>query len=138
MVFHLLDVYDKTGRWAGLPGSSKRARQLQWGFYAVGNVDDVVIDIFLMNMGWAPKNEGYLERNMTFFKDRVIPTVERGLGDKLYLDGDELTAADFFVGYTLGLAHRIGLLDHSEKLKAYAERIVSRAAYKEATTSPNA
>lgn len=36
----------------------------------------------------------------------VFDTIQAGLGDKPYMDGDELTVADFFIGYILALALR--------------------------------
>lgn len=64
---------------------------------------------------------------------RVLALPERVLGDSEYLLGHEFTAADIAMGYTVGTARLLGILDASPNLVAYLGRLTSRPAFQRAT-----
>lgn len=58
--------------------------------------------------------------------------IENFLGDKPFLLGDKLQAADFGTTYIVSMADRLGELSEFPKLKAYLERNMARAAFQSA------
>jgi glutathione S-transferase len=64
---------------------------------------------------------------------RVLALPERVLGDSEYLLGHEFTAADIAMGYTIGTARLLGILDASPNLVAYLGRLTARPAFQRAT-----
>jgi glutathione S-transferase len=60
----------------------------------------------------------------------VEPVVVKHLGDNKYLQGNEFTATDFFLGYTLSFIAHNGILKKSDKkIVDYYERISTRNAF---------
>jgi glutathione S-transferase len=56
--------------------------------------------------------------------------LQRELGEKTYLLGDEFSAADVMMGFTLAAASIVGVLgDQHQPLKDYLERLMSRPAF---------
>jgi glutathione S-transferase len=59
--------------------------------------------------------------------------LERGIGENPYLVGDEFTAADVMMGFTLVASRLIGVLDgRYPRLNAYLERLQGRPAFQKA------
>jgi glutathione S-transferase len=59
---------------------------------------------------------------------KTLEVLERELGDRPYLLGDEFTAADIMMAYGLQWAEHFGLLGERPRLAAYFRRIVARPA----------
>jgi glutathione S-transferase len=64
---------------------------------------------------------------------RVLALPERVLAGSDYLLGSEFTAADIAMGYTIGTARLLGVLDASPNLVAYLGRLTARPAFQRAT-----
>lgn len=63
-----------------------------------------------------------------------LDVLDKDLSDKNYLVGEEFTAADIIVGYTLFACHLFGIMpDSFASLNAYYERLASRPAFQKAT-----
>ena len=64
----------------------------------------------------------------------TLAVAERALAGKPYLLGDEFSAADVMLGFTLEAAKVLGVLDASlPNLSAYLERLEARPAFRRAT-----
>jgi len=55
--------------------------------------------------------------------------VDQALKDRSYLLGEEFTAADVMMGYSVMIAQRYASIDGLPNLNAYWERLSSRPAY---------
>jgi glutathione S-transferase len=64
---------------------------------------------------------------------RVLSVPERALVESDYLLGQEFSAADIAMGYTVGTAKLLGILGDSPNLTAYLERLSVRPAFRRAT-----
>jgi len=69
---------------------------------------------------------------------RVLAVPERVLGESAYLMGDDFTAADIAMGYTVGTAKLLGLLEALPNLDTYFARLAGRAAFRRATAPRDA
>jgi glutathione S-transferase len=63
----------------------------------------------------------------------VLAVPERALVGSDYLLGEEFSAADIAMGYTVGTAMLLGILDDSPNLTAYLSRLAARPAFQRAT-----
>lgn len=61
--------------------------------------------------------------------DLMIETLEKGLGEKAWILGDEFTAADVMLGSSTVFLRAFEMLPDSETLGAYADRCLARPAY---------
>lgn len=64
---------------------------------------------------------------------RILAVPERILSDSKYLLGDEFTAADIAMGYTIGTAKLLGVLETYPNLNAFFGRVARRPAFQRAT-----
>jgi len=68
--------------------------------------------------------------------DAALEFVEKALARKTYLLGDDFSAADIMMGFTLAAARDLGMLDERYPLlKAYLGRLEVRPAFRAATES---
>lgn len=62
----------------------------------------------------------------------MIETIEKGLGDGLWLLGDTFSAADVMCGSSVVFMKQFGMLPDQPALLAYVERCLARPAYRRA------
>jgi glutathione S-transferase len=74
-------------------------------------------------------------RENRFLAAKVLEAPERVLAGSNYLLGQEFTAADIAMGYTVGTAKLLGLLDALPHLDTYLGRLADRPAFQRATRS---
>ncbi len=122
------------GRLAPPPGSPLRGAYLQWVHFAEATVMPPFGDIARHTL-FKPERE----RIQAVVDDAVLrvqgalAVVERELGDKPYLLGDELSGADIMMGYPLQSATWFGVLtDRYPRLQAYYTRLATRPAFRRA------
>ena len=131
----LLERYGK-GRLAPPPGTRERARYLQWLHFAESTAfPPLGIVVWLaVYRSDAQSNAALIEdargRAATGFE-----YLERELGESEYLVGDEFTAADIMMGFTLVAARVLGVLDaRFPRLNRYLARLEARPAFKKAAS----
>jgi glutathione S-transferase len=83
-----------------------------------------------------PERNAESERENRLLAAKVLAVPERVLGESEYLLGDTFTAADIAMGYTVGTAKLLGLLDHFPNLDAFFGRLAKRPAFQRATGAP--
>jgi glutathione S-transferase len=110
------------GRLAPPPGSPRRAAFLQWVHFAESTAFPPLGIIV-----WLTRYQGEAERYAPLLEDARaraaagLDFLERELGGKAYLLGDEFSAADIMMGFTLAAARMLGVRRSLPALLAYQE-----------------
>jgi len=133
---YILERYGE-GRLAPPIGSPKRAAFLQWLHFAESTAFPplgIVVWLTLYRDDAASHRaivEDARARAAMGFK-----YVEDALGDAPYLLGDEFSAADIMMGFTLAAAQLLGVVDDGyPRLNAYVARLQARPAFQKAFTT---
>jgi glutathione S-transferase len=133
IVEYLLERYGQ-GRLAPSVGSPLRAQFLQWMHYAEGTAAPPLSVILWHTFyrGDAGEFPGFMEAWRERAHDGLL-LLERALDGKDHLLG-EFSAADVMVGFTMGAARVLGVLDDRlPNLTAYLARLEARPAYQRAS-----
>ncbi len=121
IALYLADRYPECGL-APAVDAPERGRYLYWTLYTPSVIEPAMMERFNQwevnpgTCGWG-----------NF--DRMIKTLERGLGDGPWILGDRFSAADTLLGSSVYFAHAFGILPESATLEAYLERCLARSAY---------
>jgi glutathione S-transferase len=112
---------------AGLaPTADERADYYRWLFFAAGPLEQAVTNN-------VAKFEPSPEQGRMFGYgnyDLAVDTFEKAIAAHPYIAGDRFTAADVYVGSTVGWGLAFGTLPKRDAFTAYAERVTGRDAYK--------
>jgi len=128
IVEYILERYGE-GRLAPPAGSPDRAAFLQWLHFAESTAfPPVGIVVWLSRYREGSDGEALLadalERARSSFD-----YLEKQVGDKPFLVGEEFSAADIMMGFTLLAAQAVGALDDRHpKMQAYLQRLLERPA----------
>jgi len=129
IVEYILERYGE-GRLAPAVGSPERAPFLQWLHFAESTAFPP-LGIVVWLTRYRNDSEGH-ETIIADARERAVAGLEfleRGLGEKRYLLGDDFSAADVMMGFTLIAAQLLGVLDaRYPALQAYAARLQERPA----------
>ncbi len=131
---YLLERYGE-GRLAPPPGTPQRGTFLQWVHFAEGTAAPPIGELIRQLLFRTDA-----ERIPAAVDDARIRTaatlavVERTLAGRPHLLGDDFSAADIMIGYTLALARLVGALDPATQpnLVAYLARLEERPACQKA------
>ena len=133
IVEYILERYGE-GRLAPAVGSPDRPRFLQWFHFAESTAFPPIGIIV-----WLTLYRNDAERHPTVVEDaraRVamgLGILERELDQHPYLVGEEFSAADIMMGFTLGAAGVLGFLDERfPALNEYMARLGERPAFQKA------
>ncbi|KAK3287215.1 hypothetical protein CYMTET_5266 [Cymbomonas tetramitiformis] len=127
---HLLEVYDTKHEMHPAVGSAQRPVYLQNIFYVLTTVYPTVTQLFLHLLKPVDQqDQTFLASARTKWKDYIAPTLVLELGEKLFLLGDNLSAADLLLGKPLNNANDLGLLDAFPTLKAFFDRVSIRPSF---------
>ena len=127
------------GRLAPAPDALEWGHFLQWLHYSESTA--------FPPLGYVARHSFALpehERNAESEKENrvlaasILSVPERVLGESEYLVGNRFTAADIAMGYTVGTAKLLGVLDRFPNLDAFLSRLAKRPAFRRATTAPGA
>jgi glutathione S-transferase len=133
IVEYLLERYGN-GRLTPPVGSPRRGTFLQWLHFAEATALPPLSDI-AQHSFFKPESER-IPAVVADARNRattILSVLERELAGKQYLLGDELSAADIMLGYSLLLNKFFGLLDDRyPNLVAYLGRLEARPAFKKA------
>jgi glutathione S-transferase len=126
---YLIDTYDREGKLAPPRGDRvARAVWTQWLHYPEGSAFlPLMLKLLLMREGEPhPK---LISRFAGAETTLHLGYIERSLGEKAYILGDQLQGPDFGVAYIVQLAKFVGALDPYPALDAYLARAMERPAY---------
>jgi glutathione S-transferase len=130
IVEYLLESYGE-GRLAPAIGSPERARFLQWMHFAESTAFPPLGIVAWLTVYRNDADPGLVE-DARARAAMAFEFLERALeGD--YLLGEEFSAADVMMGFTLGAAAALGVLDERfPRLQAYFARLAARPAFQTA------
>ena len=136
IVEYILERYGD-GRLAPAPGAPDRAAFLQWLHYAESTAfPPVGIVVWLSRYREGADGDSLLEDA----RERAasgLDFLERELGGRTWLLGEEFSAADVMMGFTLIAAMSVGVLsDRHPRLQAYVGRLSARPALQKVLADP--
>jgi glutathione S-transferase len=112
---------------AGLaPTAAERADYYRWLFFAAGPMEQAITNNFAKFEPSAEQGRMFGYGNY----DLAVDTFEKAVSAHPYIAGDRFTAADVYIGSTVGWGLAFGTLPKRDAFAAYAERVTSRDAYK--------
>jgi glutathione S-transferase len=105
-------------------GSPMRAPYYRWLFFAAGPLEAAVT---AKSMNWQVPGE---KQGMVGFGSyaSVIAALDAALSNGPYLCGEQFTAADVYVGSSLGWGMMFGTIEKRPAFSAYVERLYARPA----------
>lgn len=118
------------GRLMPARDSAEYVRYVEWLHYPEGSVS-LPTSMTMYGRLFKVENpiyQGYVQHQV----DLHLGYITAELGDRQFLIGSDLTAADIQLTFTLQAARRSKLLDAYPSLTAYVERMEARAAYQRA------
>ncbi|MBW2421872.1 MAG: glutathione S-transferase family protein [Deltaproteobacteria bacterium] len=122
------------GRLAPAVGSQERAAYLQWMHFAESTAFPPLGIVI-----WLTLYRDDAGQHPAVVEDARVRAaagfefVEREMGQKIYLVGDEFCAADIMMGFTLAAARLLGVLDERyPRLNDYMARLEARPAFQRA------
>jgi glutathione S-transferase len=124
IAIYLADRYPQPGLAPALDHADRGAF-LYWCTYTPAVIEPAMMERF---NSWEvnPASSGW--GNF----DRMIHTLEKGLGDGPWILGDDFSAADTLLGSSVNFMKVFGILPESEVLEAYLDRSLARPAYQAA------
>lgn len=124
---YLADAFPQAG--LAPPHASKaRGTYYRWLFYAAGPVEAAVTN---RSMGWEPPADKQAMVGYGTY-DHVVDTLEKALSPGPYILGDQVSAADVYVGAHIGWGMQFGSLPKRPAFEAYFARLAARPAAKRA------
>lgn len=135
MVQYLLDRHG-AGRLQPRPGTEEHGRYLQWSWFAEATYARPLGEI--VNHRRVFGEAGEIPAAIQEMQDRArlcSEAVDAALQGRDYLIGDEFSAADIMMGYSVMLAQRLASIDGLPHLQAYWQRLAARPAYQRAAAA---
>jgi glutathione S-transferase len=131
IVEYIVAKYGK-GRLAVAADAANFADYLFWLHFANGSLITTEMMVMVTAMAGAPDNPMLAMINDR--AERAYDLIEKRLGEVPYFAGDELTAADIMMVFTLTTMRAFSPRDHSRRpnILAYLQRIAARPAYQRA------
>ncbi len=130
MVHYILERYGE-GRLQPPPGTPESALLLQWSWFAEASLARPLGDMVHHRiLKPEPERIPAVVEDGQARAEICLDAVEAALDGRDYLLGDELTAADIMMGYSLALAQRLGVLDERyPNVVAYMGRLEARPGF---------
>lgn len=111
---------------AGLaPTADERADYYRWLFFAAGPMEQAITNNFAKFVPSPEQGRMFGYGNY----DLAVDTLEKAVSAHPYIAGDRFTAADVYVGSTVGWGLAFGTLPKRDAFAAYAGRVTAREAY---------
>lgn len=106
---------------------AKRARYCQWMAFSTGTLEPVLFAV-LLDKGKDPARLADARRDFT----AIVDLFETTLRNRLFLLGNEFSAADVMNGAMMAWAYKSGLLTPGSGVEQWVQRITARPAYQRA------
>lgn len=110
------------------PVSPARADYFRWLFFAAGPLEQAVV---ARSLGWQVPEGRSAMVGFGSYAD-TLDTLAQGLSKGPYVCGDHFTAADVYVGSSVGWGLVFGTIEWRPVFEAYAARVQARPAYQRA------
>ena len=125
---YLADAFPDAGL-APPPGNQMRAPYYRWMFFAAGPVEAVITgkSLGLLAPGDKSRMAGY-----GTFEDTIAALETAVSGPGPYICGEQFTAADVYVGASIGFGTQFGIIPPRDAFAAYLARITDRPAARRA------
>lgn len=125
---YLIETYGADRGWIPATGDkATRARFLHWLHYPEGSAFlPLFMRMMVMRSGQTAEPFDAFSRGETNLHLSYMSTE---LGDKPFILGDSISAADFGFAYIVSLGRRLGILGPFPNLTAYGERFSNRPAF---------
>jgi glutathione S-transferase len=125
---YLADAFHDAGL-APPPGNPLRGPYYRWMFFAAGPVEAIITGKALGLL--APPDKSRMVGYGSF--EDTIATLETAVaGAAPYLCGEQFTAADVYVGASIGWGMQFGIIESRPAFADYVGRLTERPAYKRA------
>jgi glutathione S-transferase len=125
---YLADAFQDAGL-APPPGNHRRGPYYRWMFFAAGPLEAVITGKALGLL--APPDKSRMAGYGTI--EATIDALETGVRSaSLYLCGEQFTAADVYVGASIGWGMEFGIIEQRPAFTDYVGLLKDRAAYKRA------
>lgn len=134
MVQYILDRYAK-GRLQPTPGTTEHALYLQWSWFAEATFARPLGEIVNHRREFANAAVPAVVAEMQSRARNCAQAVDRALADRPYLLGDEFSAADVMMGYTLRIYPRLMADPLPTHVARYWNALIARPAYVAADTA---
>jgi glutathione S-transferase len=109
--------------------TQERARYHQWCFFVIGELEQPLWTMAKHRFALPEKRRVPAVIDTAVWEFGVAAKVlDAGLGDREFIVGDRLTAADIMLAHTLAWARAFEVPLGHERLQAYADRMLSRPA----------
>jgi glutathione S-transferase len=133
IVEYILERYGQ-GRLAPRVGTRERARYLQWLHFAESTAfPPLGILVWLTLYRKDAASQAELIQDARARAAQGLDFLEREIGESTHLVGDEFSAADVMMGFTLVAARMLGVLDaRHPRLGRYLARLEARPAFQKA------
>jgi glutathione S-transferase len=130
MVEHILDRYGE-GRLRPTPGTAAHARYLQWSWFAEATFARPLGEIVNHRREFGDDSSPRILDEMRGRARLCLTALDDALGGQHYLVGDEFTAADIMMGYSVFLAQWVKAMKEGEfpNVIAYYDRLRARPAF---------
>jgi glutathione S-transferase len=134
MVQYILDRYGD-GRLQPPAGTEQHGTYLQWSWFAEATFARPLGEIFNHRRVFGDGQIPAVIEEMVGRVGVCLDALEQALAGRRYLLGDDFSAADIMMGYSLmlALARRIAPIGDRPNLAAYWERLTARPAFGQAT-----
>ena len=133
IVQYVLETYGN-GRLEPAVGSAERAKYLQWLHFSEGTAASPINSLVWMSVYREDGDKhGALTRPLQESLRKILDEVESAVADNDFIVGNEFSAADIMIGFTMLSAKFLNLLtsDHPNT-GAYLDRLLSRPALRAA------
>ncbi|WP_222944212.1 glutathione S-transferase family protein [Pseudomonas sp. N40(2020)] len=116
------------------PAAAERAAYYRWMFFAAGPLEQAVTN---HRAGFNPTPDQEFFFGYGSY-ERTVDQLERAVFANPFIAGERFCAADVYVGSHIGWGLGLGTLPHRAAFLAYAEKLMSRDAYKRAVAKDEA
>lgn len=136
MVQYILDRYAK-GRFQPTPGTTEHALYLQWSWFAESTFARPLGEIVNHRREFAGREMPDVIAEMQSRAMSCARAVDQAVRNKTYLLGDEFSAADIMMGYTLRIFPCLMAEPLPEHVARYWDRLIARPAFQAADAADN-
>lgn len=110
-------------------GSKERALYNKWCFYVIGELEQPLWTIAKHTFALPEQHRvGEVIGTAKWEFTVALKALDKQFGGGPFILGEQFTAADILIGHTLGWALRREMPIDSERLRAYADRVLARPA----------